>query len=531
MYLKKSSRKGGRTYLSIAYNYREDGRSKTKTVASLGYVDELELVYENPIAYFTDMANRLGKQRHDDIAKMSLEFSPSEQIGHRESRMLLGDAVIARYYEGILGLAAFWANRKKRHHFTYDANAVFRLLVKCRLLFGDSLTEAHERKGSFFEKSDFSLEGAYRALPFFVEHGDALIAHMRKHTEGIAGKGKGEGAHERADGCSYTYCFAYDAVAGLNANEVGKESWKHPVACIGVSLGKGGIPCAFKVDLSARGAMPALSADALETLKAETGVKRTIAISESADGNPVYRQTHGSSARREGTRKGKAFRDGFIHALPLENASDGLAEWIAAQDGYSGDGMRVKSRVVALASGADAMQVAFWDESHAWADASARAALHDRHGDGGGDPGIIGALDGYRCLITSETKMAAHEVVTAYLDFVQAKSLFSSCNRDFRERPVRIPYDQYLQAGFLVGYTALVTLRMMQAAIGWRYTASRIIEALRSVEGTPLKENWYLFDYRTDTTDALAEAAGIDLSKRFMSQAAIRKVLAKAKRG
>lgn len=42
MYLTQSKKKNGRIYPSVAESYRESGKTKTRSVRSLGYVDELE---------------------------------------------------------------------------------------------------------------------------------------------------------------------------------------------------------------------------------------------------------------------------------------------------------------------------------------------------------------------------------------------------------------------------------------------------------------------------------------------------------
>ena len=41
MYLRKDRRKNGRTYLSIGENYRDGGKTKTRHLESIGYVDAL----------------------------------------------------------------------------------------------------------------------------------------------------------------------------------------------------------------------------------------------------------------------------------------------------------------------------------------------------------------------------------------------------------------------------------------------------------------------------------------------------------
>ena len=50
VFVKKQKRKNGRVYLSVVQGYRgEDGKTKTRHVRSLGYLDELEKAYDDPV--------------------------------------------------------------------------------------------------------------------------------------------------------------------------------------------------------------------------------------------------------------------------------------------------------------------------------------------------------------------------------------------------------------------------------------------------------------------------------------------------
>jgi len=54
MYLKKTPQKNGRIYLSVADGYydKQKGHARTVTIEKLGYLDELEKQYDDPIAFF-----------------------------------------------------------------------------------------------------------------------------------------------------------------------------------------------------------------------------------------------------------------------------------------------------------------------------------------------------------------------------------------------------------------------------------------------------------------------------------------------
>ena len=69
-----------------------------------------------------------------------------------------------------------------------------------------------------------------------------------------------------------------------------------------------------------------------------------------------------------------------------------------------------------------------------------------------------------------------------------------------------------------------------EAATGSRPSAQAVADALADMTGHILDANAYLFDYRTDLTDALCGAVGVDLSRRVMTRGQMRQVMADVKK-
>ena len=65
MFLRKNfSKKTGRTHLAIVQCYRDiDGKNKHKTVQRVGYLDELQKNYEDPVAHFIAVAEAMDNER------------------------------------------------------------------------------------------------------------------------------------------------------------------------------------------------------------------------------------------------------------------------------------------------------------------------------------------------------------------------------------------------------------------------------------------------------------------------------------
>jgi hypothetical protein len=63
----KVGKSNGRTYLSIAHGYRDkNGQVRTKTVKSLGYLDDLLKDYPDPITHFKSVVAEMNKKEVDE---------------------------------------------------------------------------------------------------------------------------------------------------------------------------------------------------------------------------------------------------------------------------------------------------------------------------------------------------------------------------------------------------------------------------------------------------------------------------------
>lgn len=80
MHLKKTKR-GERVYLSVVQNYREGGKTKTKTIESIGYVDQFTSQYADPIAPLPSLRRRA--QRTGEKRKPAHRFHISARRDHR----------------------------------------------------------------------------------------------------------------------------------------------------------------------------------------------------------------------------------------------------------------------------------------------------------------------------------------------------------------------------------------------------------------------------------------------------------------
>ena len=58
----------------------------------------------------------------------------------------------------------------------------------------------------------------------------------------------------------------------------------------------------------------------------------------------------------------------------------------------------------------------------------------------------------------------------------------------------------------------------------WKHNAADSADALLRMEGIYLQQNYYLFNYRSTTTDDIEESAGIPPARRLRTHAELRSV-------
>lgn len=116
MYLRKSKKKNGRAYLTIVEAYRDErGKNMSRTVESLGYVDDLERSgIADPIGHFTEECARRNEARRAGTEPVIVKIGPLQRIDKRdgEARVELGAAVVDAYLNRDLGLWSFFERRR-----------------------------------------------------------------------------------------------------------------------------------------------------------------------------------------------------------------------------------------------------------------------------------------------------------------------------------------------------------------------------------------------------------------------------------
>lgn len=576
MYLHKSRRKDGRVYLALAEGYRKDGRVRHRTVESLGYLDELQKTYDDPIAHFKQVCEEANAAARAERQGVQITIHPQQKIDKREAaRKNVGSAVLLAVYDAF-GAETVIRNATRGSKAAYDANAVMRLLTVERIIDPGSKKGAWENRGRHFFRCEFSLEDTYRALDVLCGCRDKVVSAINRSVDKM--------------GIRDTACVFYDVTnyyfevddadgeGGLRQKGMSKEHRKSPIVQMGLLQDSKGIPIGYRL-FPGNTPDPCTMLDVLAEMKRDYGQDRAVVVGDK--GNNCSANIAALVARG----------DGFVYSQSIRGTKSDteLKSWVLSDDGYecaaNADGhvtYKVKSRQgyktvsVADPNGSqrkvdvEVKYVAFWSEKYERRARKERQAAIDKARRLVADPGAYTAAmhfgaakyvrglsvdgrtgelleaatalefdedrlaadeacDGYYCIVTSETGMADGDVIEAYRGLWRIEESFKVTKSDLETRPVYVSRQEHIEAHFLTCYVALCILRVIQVLTGGRYSAATIAGELAAMCGTRLEGNWWRFDHRSDATDDLCRMAGIDLTRQNMQLKDIKAVFSQAK--
>jgi hypothetical protein len=138
--------------------------------------------------------------------------------------------------------------------------------------------------------------------------------------------------------------------------------------------------------------------------------------------------------------------------------------------------------------------------------------------------------DGYYSIVTSEYWLTDGEIIETYRGLWEIEESFKITKGDLEARPVYLSLGERIDAHFLTCFIALVIMRLLQKRTGRRFSCEEIVDALNRVSCSKEQDNIYLFDYRSEITDAIGESLRIDFTRKRMQLSEIKNIVANTKK-
>jgi len=584
MYLKKSTnKKTGRTQLSIAHGFwdKERGHSRTKIIEKLGFLDELEKEYSDPISHFKKIIEERNAEEKQVAAEYVITARKDQRLGEDTSRrMNYGYIVIMRlFYE--LGLDRFLHNRRLRESkLECNTSSIMKLLVISRILTPGSKKRAYDERDRYFdfEKEDaFELVDVYRSLSHF--------AKLEKYIQQLIHNRITKNYGRKLELIYYdvtNYYFEIDMEDDLRRKGVSKEHRPNPIVQMGLATDAEGLPISYEV-------FPGNESEKLHLRPAvfdlynKYNSGRVIAVADSAQntGNNIYYLDQG--------------KQGYVFSQSIRGGSQAFKDYIIDESGYGwfGDDHKRKSRVerreiyvdFERKDGTtykkkvlvDQRQIVFYSKKYAVrAKAKREAALlkakriienpsaYTRATSYGAmkyimnvefdkDTGEIKEskatpcfnfeaigeeekYDGYYAIVTNlfdegdnEGKYDDGKIIDIYRGLWRVEDSFRVTKSELDARPIYLSREERIKAHFLTCFISLVIVRLIQKKTGNAFSSEKLIETINAISCSHEGGNLYLFDHRSETSDALGRAFDIDFSMLRLTRAEIKKNIAAVK--
>lgn len=572
MYLKKSTNsKTGRTQLSIVEGYRDqNGVSRTRVIKNIGFLDVVEKDYDDPIAYFSEMAKQMTEEKKAAKKPLLLKLDPNEllPVGTDNTRNF-GYLAFSKIYHQ-LGIHNFWANRQRMTKAKYNLNSIFRALIYSRLIDPDSKKGSFESFDRFFDKTDFSLDDLYRSLSFFKKYQTDLKLWIHEHIRSAYGRDTSLVYYDVTN-----YYFEIDKEDEVKTRGVCKEHRPNPIIQMGLFMDTNGLPITY-------GLFPGNTLDKqtliplMKSIVNDYGLGKVIVVADrgiiTGDNISELLLDH----------------NGYVFSYSIRSSDKAFKDYVLDEEGYQSigeDGFKIKSRLepreiwVTQYPSGKKKKVAV-DEKHVvfYSPAFAAKAQHEReravekalslikspgkysrsasHGAAKYirnisfdkstgevllnkgtslelDENLIAEeskYDGYYAIVTSEHEKADSEILDIYRGLWKIEETFKITKSDLETRPIWLSTYEHILAHFMICYTALVISRILEYRIGRKFSATTIIESLRKCNCTLLDKNTYLFGYYDEVLDTLGKDLDIQFNRKHQTLKEIKAELAKTKR-
>ena len=571
MFLKKTPNKSGRINLAIVDGYYDKATKKTKhkVIESLGYLDELEKQYDDPIDYFTKRAKKLTEEKKARQAPINFTFYDSDRLCVGDNlRKNFGYTALSNIYHE-LELDKFLNNRQRHTKESYDANTILKMLVYSRILAPASKKSSFDHREMFFEKTNYSIDDVYRCLSFLNKHKETIQVWMNDKIKENYGRDTSLIYYDVTN-----YYFETDEQNDFLRKGVSKEHRPNPIVQMGLFMDNNAIPITY--ELFAGNTNDCLTyRPNFGRIKKQFNLGRVISVADKGmtTGDNIW-YTINTPAH-----------DGYVFSMSIRGAEKSMKKYVLDDDGYVwlGKEYKRKSRKyprtiqVTSTSGkkikkqVDEKQVVFWSEKYAKRAKAEREATLAKARDLAANPGSYTratsygaakyvkkvdydkdtgeiltassildidedlireeeALDGYYMLLTSEMDTPDDKIIDMYRGLWRIEESFKITKSELEARPVYVWTREHIEAHFLTCFVALTISRILEMKLEHKYSAGRIIDSLSRAECSLLQQNYYVFDYYDEVLKDIGNVTNIDFSKRIRTLGEIKQVIADSKK-
>jgi transposase len=329
LFLKQAKFKNGKTYLSIVDGYRINGKVKQKVYQKIGYLDDLEKKFENPIEYYKRYVEDLKKQQ---ISKITTTFDITQDNDFTDDTFNIGYAYLKNIFRD-LNITDVLKSKQYSSKIEYSLPKTCELLTYSRILNPGSIKYTYEHKNQFFEPFDVSLDDLYRSLKPMLECKEDIFKTIWNNTKD---KYNRDASTSFYDCTNYYYEIEYDDPDVVNAQgDVIKKGVRKrgaeknhrpdPIVEMGLLLDKQGFPISYNIFPGNTRETETLLPE-IKKIKNRHNIDKVIVVADRG------LNCSDNMIKLAGLDLDKENRDGYIYGQSIRGADQEFKDWVLKDD-------------------------------------------------------------------------------------------------------------------------------------------------------------------------------------------------------
>ena len=586
MYLKACPGYKNKIYLSFVQGYRdESGKAKQKTIEKIGYLEDLEKIYDDPIAHFKEIA----KQRNaEEINELVIKNLNTKIIDESYPRKNLGYIIPKKIYKE-LGINEFLKEKSSKLKIEYNLHDIFELLVYSRILFPNSKLSTYNHKDLYFENYDFSEKNMYRSFDYLANYKDEILKLCWNNTKNLYNR---DTSNTYYDTTNYYFEISYNdedkldengnvIEKGLRKKGPSKEHRKSPIVQMGLLMDNNGLPMYYDL-FPGNESEKTQMRPTLKKTKAKFDIGRTVIVADR--GQNTSDNTVFIAGKNDDD---KTNHDGYVYGQSIIGADEEFKNWAVDQEGFITDiildednneihfkhKFRIFAKDVQIKKDNQRTikyqiyqkQMVYYSQKYAdkqryerelailkakdlienpgkYTQATSygctkyinNISFNKKTGEVADDSNLSLNLDkikteekfdGYYSIVTSEKHLSDKEIRDIYKGLWKIEETFKITKSELETRPIFVWTPESIEVHFLSCFIALLIIRLLEQKTNRKYSNHYIIDSLKKYSSTKIEHNIYLQDFRNDVIKDLEKIFNIDLSHKYLTLSQIKKLL------
>ena len=586
MYLKACPGYKNKIYLSFVQGYRdESGKAKQKTIEKIGYLEDLEKIYDDPIAHFKEIA----KQRNaEEINELVIKNLNTKIIDESYPRKNLGYIIPKKIYKE-LGINEFLKEKSSKLKIEYNLHDIFELLVYSRILFPNSKLSTYNHKDLYFENYDFSEKNMYRSFDYLANYKDEILKLCWNNTKNLYNR---DTSNTYYDTTNYYFEISYNdedkldengnvIEKGLRKKGPSKEHRKSPIIQMGLLMDNNGLPMYYDL-FPGNESEKTQMRPTLKKTKAKFDIGKTVIVADR--GQNTSDNTVSIAGKNDDD---KTNHDGYVYGQSIIGADEEFKNWAVDQEGFITDVIqdednnevyfKHKSRIFAknvqikkdnqrtVKYQIYQKQMVYYSQKYAdkqryerelailkakdlianprkYTQATSygctkyinNISFNKKTGEVADDSNLSLNLDkikteekfdGYYSIVTSEKHLSDKEIRDIYKGLWKIEETFKITKSELETRPVFVWTPESIETHFLSCFIALLIIRLLEQKTNRKFSNHYIIDSLKKYSSTKIEHDVYLQDFRNDVIKDLEKIFNIDLSHKYLTLSQIKKIL------